>query len=328
MKPSQVKKYLKATIKAGLPTFIWGSPGVGKSQIVKQVADELGLELRDVRAVLLDPVDLRGVPKIEGKTCIWTIPQFLPQGNGRGILFLDELNAAPPLIQAACYQLILDRRLGEYVLPDGWIIIAAGNRDTDRAVTTRMSSALASRFCHVLDFEVNLDDWTTWALDHSIMPELIAFVRYRPDLLMAFDPARNDKAYPCPRTWEFVSRLLTAGLDPGLEYDGLSGIVGAGAATEFLGFLRIYRDLPDVDEILANPTKAEVPKDTAVLYALCGALARKVTDKNPKAVMSYADRLPGEFSVLLVKDIIRLRPELLKSQAFITWGINHQDIIL
>lgn len=327
MKPTQAKKALKATIKAKLPCFIWGSPGVGKSQVVKQVADELGLELRDVRAVLLDPVDLRGVPKIEGDTCNWTIPGFLPR-SGKGILFLDELNAAPPLIQAACYQLILDRRLGEYVLPDGWTIIAAGNRDTDRAVTTRMSSALASRFIHVLEFEVNLGDWIEWAMTHEILPELIAFIRYRPDLLMAFDPARNDKAYPCPRTWEFASRLLAAGIEPEIEYELLSGTVGAGAATEFIGFLRICRDLPDVDGILAEPAKSAVPDDTAVLYALCGALARRVDPKNAKSAIQYANRLPGEFSVLLVKDIIRLRPELLKSQVFIEWGVAHQDILL
>jgi len=327
MKPSQVKKAIKAAIKAGLPCFIWGSPGVGKSQIVKQVADDMGLELRDVRAVLLDPVDLRGIPKIEGNICTWTIPSFLPR-EGKGILFLDELNAAPPLIQAACYQLVLDRRLGEYFLPEGWIIIAAGNHDSDRAVTTRMSSALKSRFVQVLEFSVNLDDWVDWALGHAIRAEIIAFMRYRPDLLMAFDPTRNEKAYACPRTWEFASRLLNAGMDADIEFDMLSGTVGAGAATEFIGFLRICRDLPDVDSILRAPDKADVPQDSAVLYALCGCLSRKVNANNAKAAIAYANRLPAEFSVLLVKDIIRMQPTLLKSQAFISWGVEHQDILL
>jgi hypothetical protein len=328
MKSSQIKRFMKTCIRAKEPLFIWGSPGVGKSDCVQQVSQELGLDLIDIRAALLDPVDLRGVPKVEGKFCVWTTPAFLPQGSGQGILFLDELNAAPPLVQVACYQLVLNRRLGEYTLPDGWIIVAAGNRDTDRAVTTRMSSALKSRFSHVKEFTVDLEDWIAWALGHDVLPEIIAFIRYRPDLLNAFDPARNDCAYPCPRTWAKLSNIIKAGLDADLEFEAICGIVGDGAATEFLGFLRIYRDLPDIDQILAHPTTADVPVEAQVLYALCGALSRKVTDKNAKAAMTYADRLKGEFSVLLVKDIIRLRPELLKTQAFIAWGVAHQDILL
>jgi hypothetical protein len=145
---------------------------------------------------------------------------------------------------------------------------------------------------------------------------------------MSFDPTRNDKSYACPRTWEFASRLLSAGIDPEIEFELLNGTVGAGAATEFLGFLRICRDLPDPDSILKAPTKAVVPIDTAVLYALCGALSRKVNPGNAKEAMVYANRLPAEFSVLLVKDIIRITPALLKSQAFIEWGISHHDILL
>lgn len=327
MKPTQVKEALKTTIKAGLPCFIWGSPGVGKSEVVKQTAQELDLDLIDIRAVLLDPVDLRGLPEVRDGLSFWAPPSFWPR-NGKGVLFLDELNAAPPLVQAACYQLVLDRKIGEYCLPDGWIVIAAGNKETDRAVTSRMSSALASRFIHVLSFDVDMNDWITWGLANNIRPEILGFIRFRPGLLMAFDPQKNDKAFPCPRTWAYASRILDAKPNQGIEFELLSGIIGQGAATEFIGFLRIYRDLPDPDLILKDPAKGEIPDDPAILYALCGALSRRVTLKNSAQLIAYANRLPDEFSVLLVTDIGRINADILKTKAFVSWGIKHQDILL
>ena len=215
MKPRLVSQALAACIEVKQPCFLWGAPGVGKSQIVRQAAQALSLRVIDVRAVLLDPVDLRGLPAINGdKKAHWCPPAFLPV-EGNGVLFLDELNAAPPLVQAACYQLVLDRQLGEYHLPAGWAVIAAGNRDTDRAVTSRMPSALANRFVH-LDFEADLADWATWALQAGVKTELIAFIRFRPGLLHDFDPKRNDKAFPTPRAWEFVSKISTAACNAGL----------------------------------------------------------------------------------------------------------------
>jgi hypothetical protein len=153
MKASSICSVLGGLVEARQPVFAWGGPGIGKSAIVSQLADRLGIPLKDVRALLLDPVDLRGLPflRSDGRSK-WATPEFLPQ-TGSGILFLDELNAAPAMVQASCYQLVLDRRLGEYALPDGWAIIAAGNRDSDRAVTTRMPTPLRNRFVH-LEFEV------------------------------------------------------------------------------------------------------------------------------------------------------------------------------
>src|SRR5271157_4947272 len=162
MKPSEIASSLQLLTRTRKPAFLWGAPGVGKSQVVAQVAATLGVRLIDIRAVLLDPVDLRGLPTVEHGKAAWATPAFLPE-DGAGILFLDELNAAPPLVQAACYQLVLDRALGDYRLPDGWTVFAAGNREGDRAVTSRMSSALANRFIH-LPFETDLDDWSRWAM--------------------------------------------------------------------------------------------------------------------------------------------------------------------
>ena len=193
---------------------------------------------------MLDPADLPAMPFLgsDGRSK-WATPGFLPD-NGTGILFLDELNAAPATVQASCYQLVLDRKLGEYTLPDGWAIIAAGNRDSDRAVTTRMPTPLRNRFVH-LEFEVDVQEWTEWAIQAAICPEVIAFLRFRPELLSAFD--RDANAFPSPRSWEFVSRILDSlgsQLNPAIEHEVIAGAVGTGAAAEFSAFLRMSESCP------------------------------------------------------------------------------------
>jgi MoxR-like ATPase len=242
VKSSAILETLRVLVTARQPVFIWGGPGVGKSAVTHQLAQALKIPLQDVRALLLDPVDLRGLPFLgsDGRSK-WATPEFLPQ-NGSGILFLDELNAAPAMVQASCYQLVLDRKLGEYSLPEGWAIIAAGNRDSDRGATTRMPTPLRNRFVH-LEFEVDVQEWSEWAIQSAIRPEVIAFLRFRPELLSAFD--RDANAFPSPRSWEFVSRILDS-LDsqsnPSIEHEVIAGAVGSGAATEFSGFLRMFRE--------------------------------------------------------------------------------------
>ena len=324
MKPSDIATALRTLIIADRPAFLWGAPGVGKSNIVAQVARELARKLIDIRAVLLDPIDLRGLPHVNGDgRAHWAVPEFLPR-DGEGVLFLDELNAAPPLVQAACYQLVLDRQLGEYTLPDGWAVAAAGNRETDRAVTSRMPSPLANRFVH-LDFDVDLDDWCQWALQAGIRSEIVAFLRFRPNLLHDFDPDR--KAFPSPRSWQFVSDILGAQPEVSVEYDLLAGAVGKGAAAELVGFLRVFRQLPSPDAVLMTPDTAPVPDDPATVYALCGALARKAAPSNFDRVVAYARRLPAEFGVLLVKDAIARTPDCQHSQGFIAWASEHGSVL-
>src|SRR5829696_5151135 len=186
MRPSEVTKALAALVPTRRPVYLWGPAGVGKSSLVRQAAEQLGLGLVDVRATLLDPVDLRGLPRLDGDTAVWLPPAFLPR-SGEGVLFLDELAQAAPLVQAACLQLTLDRRVGEYELPDGWSVIAASNRAEDRAGTHRLISPLLNRFVH-LDLDVSADDWQTWAVAHGVSPEVRAFLGYRPALLFQFDP--------------------------------------------------------------------------------------------------------------------------------------------
>jgi hypothetical protein len=325
MKPTRITEGVLRCIKAKEPVFIWGAPGVGKSQVVRNIADQLKYELIDVRAVLLDPVDLRGLPMVVDGVAKWCPPAFLPT-KGKSILFLDELNAAPPLVQAACYQLILDRKLGEYTLPKDCVIVAAGNRESDRAVVSRMSSALANRFVH-LNFDVDLEEWTAWALDAGVQTEIIAFLRFRPELLHKFNPQSNERAFPTPRSWEFCSKIMGADASP-LDLDLAGGIVGEGAATELMAFLNIYRNLPDPDAVLLNPEKAVVPEDPATLYAMCGALAHRAGDQTVTNLVKYANRLPAEFSVLLMTDVIRREPKLVKTRAFIDWSSKHADVLI
>lgn len=327
MIPSRIISALETLMSLRQPMFIWGAPGVGKSQVVAQVAARLGLELLDVRAILLDPVDLRGLPRVDADNrAHWSPPAFLPS-RGKGVLFLDELNAAPPLVQAACYQLVLDRRLGEYELPDGWTIIAAGNRETDKSVTHRMPSALANRFVH-LDFEVDLDDWLSWADTAAIDPRVKAFLRFRPNLLLDFDPKRPDKAFATPRSWEFVSRILASGPDRHVLLDLCRGTVGQGPAAEFFGFLDIFQRIPDPEAILADPRHSPVPEEPAVLYALCESLSRHMRDGQAEALVTYALRLPAEFSVLLMRDAVRRNPDMVDSEHFAAWARQHSDVLL
>lgn len=326
MKPSRIESALKTCISAKQPTFIWGPPGVGKSDVVAKVARDLKYTLIDIRAVLLDPVDLRGLPHIENGEAVWSPPGFLPKGKGKYILFLDELNAAPPLVQAACYQLVLDRKIGEYELPKDAVVLAAGNRETDRAVTSRMPSPLANRFVH-LDFDVDLDDWIGWGLNNGVRTEVLAFQRFRPGLLYNFDPKRNEKAFATPRSITFLSRLMDAS-NGEIDYDLTKGVVGEGYAAEFTGFLKIFRSLPDPDMVLMAPDKADVPTDPATLYAICGAVATKASEQNMKNVVKYANRLPVEFSVLLIRDCINRDDSLLKTRAFIEWTSKHSDVLI
>jgi len=206
MKPSKLYEALHALIGERLPLHIWGACGVGKSQIVAQVADDLDYEFLDLRAVQLDPVDLRGLPRIKADQTEWVPPKFLPT-TGKGILFLDELTSAPQMTQAGCYQLVLDRKLGEYVLPDGWVVIAAGNPASERGVHFSMPRPLRNRFVH-LSLDADLNDWCKWAVGAGVRPEIIAFLRFKSDLLHTSDVTSDANAWPTPRSWEMASSVL------------------------------------------------------------------------------------------------------------------------
>lgn len=326
MRPSLASEAIKKCINVKQPLFLWGQPGVGKSAITKQIAKDSNLKLIDLRLSLLDSVDLRGFPHMVDHRMHFATPIFLPTDpDSHGILFLDEMNAAPPAVQSAAYQLVLDRRIGEYNLPDGWAIVAAGNRETDQGVTYTMPAPLANRFTHI-DFEVHFDDWRHWALANDIKPEIINFINFRPALLNDFDP--DKRAFPTPRSWEFVSRIVDGSTSIEVERALISGSVGDGAAAELAGFLKIYRNLPNPDMVLMNPKKAEVPTDPATLYALCGALSSRASDANFDRLIEYCERMKPEFQVLCIRDAVARNRDLAHMESFSTWAVKNSSVLI
>lgn len=327
MKPSSVRSTLKHLIAVKRPPFLWGPPGVGKSDVVRQVAEDLKLELRDVRLSLLDPIDLKGFPTIDTakKQMKWLAADFLPT-KGKGILFLDELNAAPQSVQAAAYQLILNRKIGEYELPDGWAVIAAGNRASDRSVVHAMPAALANRFIH-LDFDVSTEDWSHWAMDNDVHLDVRAFIRFRPNLLHSFDPNTNPRAFPTPRSWAFVNDIYKSNLSKDEEFELIKGTVGEGAAAEFSGFVNQIRDLPTVDQILLDPDGTKLPSNPSAQYAICTALDSKATTGNIARIMKYVERMPVEFQTVFVRSAIRRDSKLTGTKSYIDWGLKNASVL-
>jgi hypothetical protein len=308
MHPSKAKRSIDHLINRKVPVFLWGPPGIGKSSIVSQIAKDRDIGFIDLRLSLLDPTDLRGIPffNSDDNSAVWASASFLPDGSTReGILFLDELNTAAPMVQASAYQLILDRKIGEYTLPDGWAIVAAGNRESDRGVVFRMASPLANRFVH-LDMEVNLEDWQVWAKKSNIDTTIIAYTSYRPDALFAFNTQNDSKAFATPRTWQYVNEILLSEPEDDLLMDLIKGAIGEELAASFLGFKSVASKLPDIDDILEGVESA-VPQETSALHILCTSLSMRIDDETRAAqldnLLKYTLNLPGEFAVMIIQDL-------------------------
>ena len=345
MRPAQLIPILEREFHSAAeghhtPVMMWGPPGVGKSQMVSEVAARHQVPVIDIRLSQMEPSDLRGIPFRVGDHVDWAIPSILPDATrhgGKGILFLDEITSAPPSVSAAAYQLILDRRLGAYEVPAGWAIFAAGNRQGDRGVTYAMPAPLANRFSH-FEVEANLDDWTQWAYENDIDARLIGFLRFRPELLFDFDPARNPTAFPTPRSWEFAHRALQKFEDlPDLLGPALIACVGQAAGIEFSAYLANLSRMPDLDAIVAGRA-TDVPRDTDLQYAVAAALvARALRSKGSNDIkevlghiLDYAARFPlREMGVMLVSDIHRnIGPSLFAVPQFANWANQVADIVL
>lgn len=330
-----ITKAIVASYPIRQPLFIWGPPGVGKSDSVKAAAAALKVELIDLRLPLLEPVDLRGLPVVSNGKAKWSIPSFLPT-TGKGILFLDEMVQAAPSMQAAASQLVLDRKIGEYKLPDGWHVVAAGNRMSDRASTNSMPTHIANRFVHI-NAEVHVESWIAWALTHDIDIRVVAFIKWRSMLLHQFEPQAKVLAFPSPRSWAFVSNLLSAKTDRALLTDFVRGSVGDGAASEFMGFLNVFDKLPSIDAILLNPKTVPIPSDMAVLYAVVTTLSAKATADNIGRIVTFFNRLTDEaqrpeFSVLAMKEITARDASgsgrIVNTKGFMEWASKHSNMVV
>jgi len=322
------------------PVMIWGPPGVGKSQIIAQVATKHDVPLIDIRLSQMEPSDLRGIPFRNDEIVEWAIPAMLPDADRHGtegILFLDEITSAPPSVSAAAYQLILDRKLGQYEVPDGWAIFAAGNRQGDRGVTYTMPAPLANRFSH-FDFEINLDDWVAWAYQNGIDDRIIAFVRFRPELLFDFDPAHNPVAFPSPRSWEFAHRALQKfENNPELRLGGFQACVGPAAGIELNAFITNLDQLPDIDAIIRGED-VKAPSEIDLQYAVASSLVgRAIRAKGSEAaqttfgnILDYASVFSQkEMGVMLVSDMHRaIGQDIFAVPQFAQWSNKVADIML
>jgi len=343
MRPAHLSKLLDKEFISGdhhTPVMMWGPPGVGKSQIVFQVAARHQAPVIDIRLSQMEPSDLRGIPfRVEDRV-EWAIPALLPNAERhatRGILFLDEINAAPPSVSAAAYQLILDRRLGEYQVPPGWILIAAGNRQGDRGVTYTMPAPLANRFSHV-EFEPNLDDWVYWAYQQQLDERIIGFLRFRPELLFDFDPAHNPVAFPSPRSWEFAHRALRKFWDdPQLRLGGLQACVGPAAGIELKAFIDNLEQMPDLDAVCQGEP-VPIPHEIDLQYAIAAALVGRAirARQDPARMVLYGHILnfakqfaQREMGVMLVSDMHRaIGEELFQVPQFVEWAQQVAEVML
>ena len=288
--PKAAKRSIRKAIQTRRPVFLWGPPGIGKSDIVKQIGEDAGREVIDVRLALWEPTDIKGIPYYnsdQGKM-VWAPPAELPtDSESTAIIFLDELNSAPPAVQAAAYQLILNRRVGTYELPKGVDVVAAGNREGDRGVTYRMPAPLANRFIH-LEAKVDFDDFQEWAVMNDVHPEVLGYVGFAKQDLYDFDPKSPSKAFATPRSWVFVSDLLK---DEDCDVDTLhnlvAGAVGDGLAVKFMAHRKIAGRLPKAEEILKGKVKDLQIKEVSAMYSLTVSLCYELKDQAEKKAKDF-----------------------------------------
>ena len=288
------------------PILIHSSPGVGKSSIVRQVSEKLGIGFVDVRLAEMESVDIRGLPSVDKDLGVmkWNAPDFWPRDpNSKGIIFLDELTSCDQSCQVAAYELILDRKIGDfYKVPDGWYIVSAGNLTTDRAVAMSMSSALSNRFLHV-ELEADPEQWCTWAMTHDVHPSVTGFIQYRPENLFNMDRENLERGWPSPRSWDRVSQMCKIyGNNEQLLRKIVYGLVGPAKGVEFMEFHRLNKSFDNILDMMYGKTPIKIPEKNDQLYAMCSSMIyilwRGQDEKDEKA------RLDGFFKILC-----EMRPE-------------------
>lgn len=319
--------YITSFINANVPVNLIGSPGVGKSDVIKQVGKALNLKVIDFRLSTADPTDLSGLPFInEGRSVFLPNEAFpistdtVPDGFNGWLLFLDEISNAPMAVQAAAYKLILDREVGLHKLHDKVKIVSAGNKiDDGAAVTGEMSTALKSRMAHI-NIEMSLDAWLDWALTANIHHSVTSFIKFKPTALYQFDPKVDADTFPCPRTWGMVDSVVQSiGMqDPSLQAM-VSAVISDGPAVEFINYCKNFVGLPTYAEIVKNPEKIDVPKEMSTLYALSGSIGAQTKKDTVTEVMKFVDRMPKEFQLRTFNDFTKRDPMLVTVPAVRQW---------
>ena len=326
---SQAAQAIGTYLQAGLVPMLQGSPGIGKSSIYKQVAEDYNLEVIDIRLSQTDPTELNGFPTIidsDGSKRAAYIPMDIfplegaevPKGKDGWLLFLDECNGAPKATQLAAYKLILDRMVGNHKLHPKVAIAAAGNLDTDNAVTEEMSTAIQSRMVH-LELQADLEAWLDWAAANGIDSRIRSYLSFRTQNLYTFSPTHTDRTYACPRTWEFASRVLNKmDINDPLALTILSGVISQPIALEFLEFCRL--NLPKMKDIMDNPGGYPMPWEPNILYALSGALGDYINKENVDELYKFVSRMPIEFQQLALREAVRRDTTITQQPSIRKWA--------
>jgi hypothetical protein len=331
----ELAEILEINILDKEPILIAGSPGVGKTDIITQVCEKLKVKLIISHPVVCDPTDYKGFPiAYFNKETDRTEAHFLPFGDMQSLIdtdrltvyFFDDFGQAPASVQAAAMQLILGRRINGFKVSDHVVFIAATNRRQDKAAVSSILEPVKSRFT-ILNLTSDLESWVQWANTHNIHPNLVSFIRFRPSFLSNFVPTLDITNSPNPRTIATCSRHMWRNYTKNLQYAAIAGSAGEDFANELKSYINIIASLPDVDTMLANPNSVAIPTELSQLYAICGALVYRATIDNFSDIVTIADRLPIEFSVLLIKDAINKNDELVTTTGFKKWAANNKNII-
>jgi hypothetical protein len=309
VRPSDIRAEINYAFNRKRPVFIWGPPGIGKSEIVESITQERAGYMIDLRLALMEPTDLRGIPfynEVTGRM-EWAPPADLPTQELADqfdciVLFLDEMNQAPQSVQAAAYQLILNRRLGNYKLPENVLIVAAGNRESDRGVAYRMPSPLANRFVH-LEMGVDFEDWQTWALENKVDAEVVGYLTSNKMDLFNFDPRTSSRSFATPRSWTFVSQMLPQegeAISDSRLHDLISGTVGDGIATKFMAHRAVAGKLPNPTDILTGKVKSlpREAKEISAMFSLTASMCYELkdyVDRNGKEKMDELYKMADNF---------------------------------
>lgn len=295
--PSEAKRAIRKCIKINRPLFMWGPPGIGKSDIVKQIGEEQGRPVIDIRLSLWEPTDIKGIPfyNSSSNNMCWAPPAELPSDpDSNAILFLDELNSASPATQAAAFQLVLNRRVGTYVLPPNVSIVAAGNRETDKGVTFRMPAPLANRFVH-LELRSDFDDFHKWAVLNHLHHQVIGYLNFAKQDLSDFDPKSSSRSFATPRSWSFVSELLKDDdLDEQTLTDLVAGAVGDGLAVKFMAHRKVAKQMPDPQDVLQGKVTKSSIKEVSAMYSLSVSLCYELQEADRKKSKDW-DKMADNF---------------------------------
>lgn len=338
---TQLQENLIADLAIGLTPMVTSSPGMGKSDIIRGIAQKYKLKLLDIRVSQCEPVDMQGFPAINEKgRMTFHIPEYfpieddvIPEGYEGWLIFLDEFNAGNKQTEAAAYKIILDREVYKKKLHKKCAIIAAGNLTTDRAIVNNLSTATMSRLIHY-KLIVDHNTWLEWALLNNIDERIVSFIKFKPDLLHKFHPTTSEMTFPCPRTWAFASRIIT-GQDIISQSKKnhftvrLAGAIGEGAAVEFMAYSEIYKTLPSINQILADPINGwQVPEEPSERYAITTMLAYNANSNNITTIVAAIERLPLEFQIITLQDIYKKHPELKTAPAIKVWIANNASEVL